>query len=101
MEIGDKVQISGKVKSFDEVGNITLDLEEIHIDEEWKKFNPTLEYSLVKTAYTQELTPQELELVSLLSQQNVENTQFSPCERVLMTSIIRKLGGTVDGIIHP
>lgn len=97
MEVGDKVQIAGRVKSFDEVGNITLTLEEIHIDEEWKKFNPTLDYDLVKTAYTQELTPQELELVLQLGQLNVENTQFSHYERVLMTSIISKLGGAVNG----
>lgn len=85
----DHIEISGVVKSTS-TGSFTLSLEEIFVDEEWRKFSPAKTLEITEADYDTSLTPQELEFVKVLADIK-SGGNYTPDQRVLAKSILTKL----------
>lgn len=89
-KVGDNIEISGKVNATT-TGEFTVAINEIYVDEQWRKFNPVKEIVVKDTDYDTSLTPQELKLVQSLAEKNKESSVLTDDEQVLAKSIVAKL----------
>jgi hypothetical protein len=90
ISVNDTVNVNGTITAVG-TDSITVSLEEIYLDSQWRKFGTAKALAVATSDYNTDLTDQELALVKVLAEANKTSTSLTEDQRVLAASIIAKL----------
>jgi hypothetical protein len=88
--LNDNVEIKGVI-STNGTSELTITLNEIFLDNQWRKFNPYKTLTVATTDYDAEFSASELEAIKALVADNKANKSYSQDQLQAINSIVAKL----------